>query len=387
MPRRHAHHPRASARRRQGLRPHQSLGPLRPPLRRHHRRRPAHRPRARGAVRLSAGPLWILFGVVLGGAVHDFVILASSVRRDGKSLAEIAREEIGPVAGVIAAIAIFFTVIIAIAAMGFAVVNILAEIAVGDVHHRHDDSDRARDGRARCARAAPATAASATPPSSACSRCSSRCGAARGVAASSLGHYLKFTPTHADLRDLRLRLPRVGVAGVAAARAARLPVGVHEARHHRHPRRRHHDREPRAQDGRDHPSSCTATGRSSPASYSRSSSSPSRAAPSRGFHSLIASGTTPKMIERESDTRFIGYGAMLDRGPRRRHLAHRRRVALQGRLLRHQRRAGQVRAPRHDARRSRRDDGAPSARICAAAPPARSRSPSASPRSSAACPA
>src|SRR5689334_13623281 len=75
------------------------------------------------------GLLWIVIGVTLGGAVHDFVILASSVRRGGKSLAEIAREEIGPIAGVIAAIAIFFTVIIAIAAMGFAVVNILAESA------------------------------------------------------------------------------------------------------------------------------------------------------------------------------------------------------------------------------------------------------------------
>src|SRR3954449_8205786 len=73
------------------------------------------------------GLLWILVGVTVGGAVHDFVILASSVRRNGKSLAEIAREEIGPIAGIIAAIAFFFTVIIAIAAMGFAVVNILAE--------------------------------------------------------------------------------------------------------------------------------------------------------------------------------------------------------------------------------------------------------------------
>src|SRR4051812_10261290 len=73
------------------------------------------------------GLVWILIGVTVGGAVHDFIILASSVRKGGRSLAEIAREEIGPVAGVIAAIAIFFTVIIAIAAMGFAVVNILAE--------------------------------------------------------------------------------------------------------------------------------------------------------------------------------------------------------------------------------------------------------------------
>ena len=43
------------------------------------------------------GFLWILFGVVLGGAVHDFVILVSSTRRNGRSLAEIARDELGPV--------------------------------------------------------------------------------------------------------------------------------------------------------------------------------------------------------------------------------------------------------------------------------------------------
>src|SRR5262249_51947484 len=75
------------------------------------------------------GLLWILVGVTLGGAVHDFVILTASVRRGCRSLAEIARDEIGPAAGIIAAIAIFFTVVIAIAAMGFAVVNILAHSA------------------------------------------------------------------------------------------------------------------------------------------------------------------------------------------------------------------------------------------------------------------
>src|SRR5204863_279683 len=69
------------------------------------------------------GLLWILVGVTLGGAVHDFVILTASVRHEGRSLAEIARAQIGPVAGAVAAIAIFFTVLIAIAAMGFAVVN------------------------------------------------------------------------------------------------------------------------------------------------------------------------------------------------------------------------------------------------------------------------
>src|SRR5262245_36649232 len=71
------------------------------------------------------GLLWILIGVTLGGAVHDFVILSSSVRRGGRSLAELARMELGPTAGLVATLAIFFTVTIAISAMGFAVVKIL----------------------------------------------------------------------------------------------------------------------------------------------------------------------------------------------------------------------------------------------------------------------
>src|SRR5258706_1846823 len=54
------------------------------------------------------GLLWILVGVTLGGAVHDFVILTASVRRGGRSLAEIARKEIGPVAGLTTALAILF---------------------------------------------------------------------------------------------------------------------------------------------------------------------------------------------------------------------------------------------------------------------------------------
>ena len=77
------------------------------------------------------GYLWILVGVVLGGAVHDFVILTASMRRDGKSLAEIARAEIGPTAGAIAGLAILGIVVIAIAAMGKVVVNALAESAWG----------------------------------------------------------------------------------------------------------------------------------------------------------------------------------------------------------------------------------------------------------------
>ena len=73
------------------------------------------------------GFLWLLFGVVLAGAVQDFIIFAASVRHDGKSLAEIARAEISPVSGVIASIAILFIVVVALAGLGIVVVNALAE--------------------------------------------------------------------------------------------------------------------------------------------------------------------------------------------------------------------------------------------------------------------
>src|SRR5580698_751072 len=54
------------------------------------------------------GFLWLLVGVVLAGAVQDFIILFASVQRDGKSLAVIAREEMGPVAGIVTAVVILF---------------------------------------------------------------------------------------------------------------------------------------------------------------------------------------------------------------------------------------------------------------------------------------
>ena len=73
------------------------------------------------------GLLWLVIGVCLGGAVHDFMILAGSVRRNGKSLAEMARTEISPLSGLVAGVAILFIVVIALAGLGLVVVNALAE--------------------------------------------------------------------------------------------------------------------------------------------------------------------------------------------------------------------------------------------------------------------
>jgi carbon starvation protein len=77
------------------------------------------------------GLLWLVIGVCIGGAVHDFMILAGSVRRQGKSLAEMARTEISPLSGLVAGIAILFIVVIALAGLGLVVVNALAESAWG----------------------------------------------------------------------------------------------------------------------------------------------------------------------------------------------------------------------------------------------------------------
>ena len=79
----------------------------------------------------APGLIWLVTGVCLAGAVHDFIILWASTRRGGRSLAEIARQEIGPVAGGTAAVAILFIIVIALSGLGLAVVNALQESAWG----------------------------------------------------------------------------------------------------------------------------------------------------------------------------------------------------------------------------------------------------------------
>jgi len=79
----------------------------------------------------APGFLWLLAGCVMGGAVHDAITLWASTRRGGRSLAEIARSEIGPVAGITAIIAVLFILVVALAGLGIVVVNALAESAWG----------------------------------------------------------------------------------------------------------------------------------------------------------------------------------------------------------------------------------------------------------------
>ena len=73
------------------------------------------------------GALWILIGVTLGGAVQDFVVLFASLRRDGKSLGQMVKEELNHAAGIVALVAIVAILIILLAVLALVVVRALAE--------------------------------------------------------------------------------------------------------------------------------------------------------------------------------------------------------------------------------------------------------------------
>src|SRR6184192_3991852 len=71
------------------------------------------------------GFLWLVVGAVLAGAVQDFIILVASMRRNGRSLPEIARDEVGVITGTATAVAVLFIVVVALAGLGLAVFNAL----------------------------------------------------------------------------------------------------------------------------------------------------------------------------------------------------------------------------------------------------------------------
>ncbi len=77
------------------------------------------------------GFIWLLVGSVLAGGVHDFIILVASTRSGGRSLANIAREQVGGVTATATAFAIIFVMTIALAAMALVIVNSLKESAWG----------------------------------------------------------------------------------------------------------------------------------------------------------------------------------------------------------------------------------------------------------------
>src|SRR5688500_7530444 len=258
----------------------------------------------------APGLIWLVAGVCLAGAVHDMIILWASTRRGGASLAEIARSEIGPVAGTTAALAILFIVVIALAGLGLAVVNALEHSAWGTFTIGMSIPLALFVGwymyRLRPGRVAEATIIGVAG-LLACVVLG------KPLASSSLGHYFLFNRT-----QLNLLLPGYGFI------ASVLPVWLLLA-------------------PRDYLSSFMKIGTIAllivgvvvvnpvlqmPA-FSEFTAGGGPIVPGplfpfafitiacgaiSGFHALISSGTTPKMIDRESDIRPIGYGAMLIEG-------------------------------------------------------------------------
>jgi carbon starvation protein len=183
------------------------------------------------------GFLWILVGVVLGGAVHDLVILTASVRRNGRSLAEIAREELGPGLGLLTSVAILFIIVIALAGLGNVVVGALSEspwgvftvgcsIPIALLMGGHIYG--IRKGSVRGIREASA------PRGSSCS--SSRLIVGKYVAdSSSWSESFRLSTCHAHLCHCGVRLCGEHPAGLALALPSRLPFELPQARDDRAP--------------------------------------------------------------------------------------------------------------------------------------------------------
>jgi carbon starvation protein len=254
------------------------------------------------------GTLYILVGAVLGGCVQDFVILLFSVRRDGKSLTEMAREEIGPVGGLVAYGSVISILIILLAVCALIVVNALKQSPWGaftiaatipiallmGVYLRRLRPGRVLETSAigfvlvlaaiwggQWASQHPAVAKyfTLTAPVLAIAII------VYGFAASALPVWLLLAP-----RDYLSTFVKLGTIGLLA-------IGIVVM----HPTL-HMPALTRFIDG----TGPVFAGKLFPFAFITIA-----CGAISGFHSLISSGTTPKLIRRETEIRMVGYGAML----------------------------------------------------------------------------
>src|ERR1035437_6718799 len=254
------------------------------------------------------GTLWIIAGAVLGGCVQDFVILLFSVRRDGKSLTEMAKSEIGRVGGVVAYVAVLSIIVILLGATALIVVNALKSSPWGTftiamtmpiavlmgVYLR-----RIRPGKVLetsvlgfalvLAAIFGGQWVSETPSWAAIFTLTGPTLAiliiVYGFAASSLPVWLLLAP-----RDYLSTFVKLGTISLLAVGIVALRPSLHMP-----PLTRFADGSGPVFAGTIFPFAfiTIACGAVS------------------GFHSLISSGTTPKLIRREPETRMVGYGAMM----------------------------------------------------------------------------
>jgi carbon starvation protein len=254
------------------------------------------------------GALWIIVGVALGGAVQDMVILACSVRRDGKSLGQMAKEEIGPVAGYTALVSVLGIMIVLISVLALVVVNALRSSPWGTVtilltipiamlmgvYLRYLRPNRVLEATAigvvllvlsvyaggwvaESPRLAPYFTLGATT--------LAWCVMAYGFAGSVLPAWLLLAP-----RDYLSAFVKLGViVALGAGILLLLPPLQMPAL-------------TQFVDG----TGPVFAGKLFPFAFITIA-----CGAISGFHALIASGTTPKLLERETDVRLVGYGGML----------------------------------------------------------------------------
>ena len=254
------------------------------------------------------GTLWVLVGAVLGGCVQDFVILLFSVRRDGKSLTEMAREEIGRLGGLVAYVAIISIIVILLGVCALVVVNALKASPWGaftiamtipiallmGVYVRHLRPGKVLEssllgfvlvmlaiwgGQWVSQNPAVGLWFTLTAPTLAIVII------LYGFAASALPVWLLLAP-----RDYLSTFVKLGTIALLAGGIVALRPTLHMP-----PLTRFVDGTGPVFAGKLFPFAfiTIACGAIS------------------GFHALISSGTTPKLIRREQETRMVGYGAML----------------------------------------------------------------------------
>ena len=254
------------------------------------------------------GTLWLLVGAVLGGCVQDMTILFMSTRRNGKSLGQMARDELGAIGGTAAVLGTLMIVVIIIAVLGLVIVNAMQHspwatftvfatipiaIVVGYFMRHWRPGTRAGRLAAR--------------PGAADRR---RGGRRLGQRPSDLGPDVQLGWRAAGRVRHRLRLDRGHPAGVGAAGAARLHLHLPEDRrggaagcgHHAHPSG---DQDAGADAVRTDGTGPIFAGKIFPFVFITIA-----CGALSGFHALVSSGTTPKMIANEGDIRLAGYGSM-----------------------------------------------------------------------------
>jgi carbon starvation protein len=256
----------------------------------------------------APGLLWILTGAVLAGCVQDFTVLVASVRHRGRSLVDVARTEVSPFAGFVAMVAVLFILLVTLAGLGIVVVNALSNspwgvftigmtipIAIGMGLHMFKSTPGAIKVRGPSAVGVVLLVCSVI--------------AGRWIAASSFAGALTFNGHQITIlmalygfvasvlpvwlllapRDYLSTYVKLGTIAV-------LIVGVFVV---------HPDIQFPAVSRFIHGGGPVIPGRVFPFLFVTIA-----CGAISGFHSLIASGTTPKMLDKESDARLIGYGGM-----------------------------------------------------------------------------